>query len=45
LKDAGFFTVESIAYAAKKQLLAIKGISETKAEKLLTEGTDNNKTV
>ena len=38
LKDAGFYTVESIAYAPKKALLAVKGISETKADRLLAEG-------
>lgn len=38
LKDGGFYTVESIAYAPKKALLAVKGISETKADKLLSEG-------
>ncbi|GAA5806790.1 DNA repair protein RAD51 A [Mucor flavus] len=37
LKDAGYYTVESIAYAPKKALLAIKGISETKADRLLAE--------
>ncbi|KAI8380987.1 DNA repair protein RAD51 [Radiomyces spectabilis] len=37
LKDAGFFTVEAVAYAPKKALLAIKGISETKADKFLAE--------
>ncbi|KAI8085884.1 DNA repair protein RAD51 [Gilbertella persicaria] len=39
LKDAGFYTVESIAYAPKKALLAIKGISETKADRLLAEAS------
>lgn len=38
LKEGGFYTVESIAYAPKKLLLAVKGISETKADKLLSEG-------
>ncbi|KAG0182944.1 recombinase rad51 [Apophysomyces sp. BC1021] len=37
LKDAGMYTVESVAFAPKKALLAIKGISETKADKLLME--------
>ena len=37
MKEAGFFTVESIAYAPKKQLLTVKGISEGKAQKLLDE--------
>ncbi|KAK9467592.1 Rad51-domain-containing protein [Lipomyces arxii] len=35
--EAGFNTVESIAYTPKRTLLAIKGISESKADKLLTE--------
>lgn len=35
----GFHTVESIAYTPKKALLAIKGISEAKADKILAEGT------
>lgn len=37
LTDAGFFTVESLAYTPKKTLLAIKGISEAKADKILNE--------
>ena len=35
LEEAGYFTVESIAYAPKKSLLSIKGISEAKADKIL----------
>ncbi|KAK9315792.1 Rad51-domain-containing protein [Lipomyces starkeyi] len=35
--EAGFNTVESIAYTPKRTLLNIKGISESKADKLLTE--------
>ena len=38
LRDAGYHTVESITYAPKKMLLAIKGISEAKADKILAEG-------
>ena len=38
LADAGFHTVESIAYTPKKNLISIKGISEQKAEKILAEG-------
>eukprot|EP01027_Heterolobosea_sp_BB2_P011691 GEZU01017007.1.p1 GENE.GEZU01017007.1~~GEZU01017007.1.p1 ORF type:complete len:347 (-),score=113.93 GEZU01017007.1:612-1652(-) len=34
LQEAGFHTVESVAYAPKKQLLAIKGISDAKADKI-----------
>nr|ACO14764.1 DNA repair protein RAD51 homolog 1 [Caligus clemensi] len=37
LSEAGYHTVESIVYAPKKNLLAIKGISEAKADKLLAE--------
>jgi len=39
LAEAGFHTVESIAYATKKVLSAIKTISEPKAEKLLAEAS------
>lgn len=35
LEDAGFHTIEAVAYAPKKELLNIKGISEAKAEKIL----------
>ena len=35
LEEAGFFTVESVAFAPKKTLLAIKGISEAKADKIV----------
>lgn len=34
LQEAGFCTVESIAFAPRKSLLAVKGISEAKADKL-----------
>uniref|UniRef100_A0A8C2BRN9 RAD51 recombinase n=1 Tax=Cyprinus carpio TaxID=7962 RepID=A0A8C2BRN9_CYPCA len=37
LEDGGFHTVEAVAYAPKKELLNIKGISEAKADKILTE--------
>ncbi|CAG9537321.1 unnamed protein product [Cercopithifilaria johnstoni] len=37
LKDAGFCTFEAIAYAPRKELYAIKGISEQKAEKIFIE--------
>uniref|UniRef100_A0A8C6V8U3 RAD51 recombinase n=1 Tax=Naja naja TaxID=35670 RepID=A0A8C6V8U3_NAJNA len=36
LEEAGFHTVEAVAYAPKKELLNIKGISEAKADKILT---------
>ena len=37
LGDAGYHTVESVAYAPKKALLSIKGISEAKADKIQNE--------
>lgn len=37
LREAGFQTVESVAYATRKRLLAVKGISESKADKLISE--------
>ncbi|GAB0087530.1 DNA repair protein RAD51 homolog [Sergentomyia squamirostris] len=37
LQEAGFYTVEAVAYALKKNLLAVKGISEAKADKLIAE--------
>ncbi|XP_015922903.1 DNA repair protein RAD51 homolog B [Parasteatoda tepidariorum] len=37
LQDAGFYTVECVAFAPKRHLLSIKGISEAKADKILTE--------
>eukprot|EP00127_Corallochytrium_limacisporum_P000193 Clim_evm10s7 gene=Clim_evmTU10s7 len=37
LQDAGFHTVDAVAFVPKKHLLAVKGISEAKAEKILTE--------
>ncbi|GFR70205.1 DNA repair protein RAD51 homolog 1 [Elysia marginata] len=37
MEEAGFFTVESVAFAPKKMLLAIKGISEVKADKIVAE--------
>uniref|UniRef100_A0A3Q2UI66 RAD51 recombinase n=1 Tax=Fundulus heteroclitus TaxID=8078 RepID=A0A3Q2UI66_FUNHE len=35
LEDAGFHTIEAVAYTPKKELLNIKGISEAKADKVL----------
>ena len=35
LQESGYHTVESIAFAPKKQLITIKGISEAKADKIL----------
>ncbi|XP_061560795.1 DNA repair protein RAD51 homolog 1 isoform X2 [Phycodurus eques] len=37
LEDAGFHTIEAVAYAPKKELLNIKGISEAKADKIIME--------
>lgn len=37
LIDAGFHTIEAVAYTPKKALLNIKGISEAKADKILAE--------
>jgi len=39
LKDSGYYTVESVAYATKKSLSSVKGISEVKADKLLAEAS------
>lgn len=37
LVEAGYTTVESLAFAPKKQLLGIKGFSDTKVDKLIKE--------
>ncbi|XP_076785614.1 DNA repair protein RAD51 homolog 1 isoform X2 [Arvicanthis niloticus] len=37
LEEAGYHTVEAVAYAPKKELINIKGISEAKADKILAE--------
>lgn len=37
LAEAGFHTVEAIAFTPKKALLLIKGISEAKADKIIAE--------
>ena len=39
LEEAGFYTVESVAYTPKKALMAIKGISEGKADKIILEAS------
>ncbi|KXS09704.1 DNA repair protein RAD51, partial [Gonapodya prolifera JEL478] len=39
LVDNGFYTVESVAFATKKKLCEIKGLSEQKAEKILSEAS------
>lgn len=38
LREHGFHTIEAIAFTPKKALLGIKGISDQKADKILTEG-------
>lgn len=37
LSDAGYHTIEAVAYAPKKALILIKGISEAKADKIQAE--------
>jgi DNA repair protein RAD51 len=39
LVDAGFQTVESVAFTAKKNLIIIKGLTEAKVDKILESGT------
>lgn len=39
LQEAGYHTIEAVAYTPKKALLGIKGISEAKADKLLNEAS------
>lgn len=39
LQESGYYTVESVAYAPKKHLLAIKGLSDAKVEKILQEAS------
>ena len=39
LKEAGFQTVASVAYSTKKSLIAVRGITEAKADKLLAAAT------
>ena len=45
LQEAGFCTVESIAFAPRKSLLAVKGISDAKADKLAVSLTPQPGTV
>jgi len=35
LKEAGLHTLEAVAFCPRKELLAIKGISEAKADKIM----------
>lgn len=37
--DAGYHTVESVAYTLKKTLTTVKNISEQKAEKMILEAS------
>ena len=37
MTDAGYHTVESVAFTPKKALITIKGISEAKADKIQNE--------
>ena len=37
--EAGFNTVESVAYTIKKNLISVKGLSEAKVDKLLAEAS------
>ncbi|RWS18911.1 DNA repair protein RAD51 like protein 1-like protein, partial [Leptotrombidium deliense] len=37
LQENGFYTIQAVAYAPKKALVAVKGISEAKAEKIQME--------
>ncbi|XP_046456960.1 DNA repair protein RAD51 homolog A-like [Daphnia pulex] len=37
LQEAGYHTVESVAYVPKKTLMTIKGVSEAKADKIIAE--------
>ncbi|KAL6937845.1 recombinase rad51 [Hanseniaspora osmophila] len=39
LRESGLHTVEAIAYAPKKDLMEVRGISEAKADKLLMEAS------
>ena len=39
LNDGGIFTVEQLAHSNRRDLVAIKGLSDAKVEKLITAGT------
>ena len=41
LTEAGLHTVEAVAYTPKKTLMTIKGISEQKADRILSEGASS----
>ena len=38
LVAAGYHTVQSVAFAPKKQLISVKGISDAKADKIIAAG-------
>lgn len=38
LHDGGYYTVESVAYTPRRALEQIKGISDLKANRMITEG-------
>lgn len=40
LQEAGFHTCEALGMATKRELLNVKGIGESKADKILAEGTE-----
>jgi len=37
LKDAGYHTVESVAFVTRRHLMSIKGVSENKADKIIEQ--------
>ncbi|PWN43270.1 Rad51-domain-containing protein [Ceraceosorus guamensis] len=39
LAEAGYYTVESVAFTPRKTLLTVKGISEAKADKIIAEAS------
>jgi hypothetical protein len=39
LVEAGLNTIESVVFTPRKHLIAIKGISEAKADKIIAEGS------
>lgn len=38
LMEHGYYTVESVAFTTKKTLQMVKGISDPKADKIISEG-------
>jgi ribosomal protein S13 len=43
LQESGYHTIESIVIGLKKNLVAINGIGETKAEKIIEEAKKHGK--